>query len=123
VQLVQWETYGKVWRLHFLPAGTTCTAQLSSIEPAVDVDFDTGGQSKVPLTGTTIPNIGVGFYPEHRPDIGAFTANSGVTLTFTHVDSAPGNRWTGHLKVDELTFNSDKYSFEGPIDAKVCPPG
>jgi hypothetical protein len=39
------------------------------------------------------------------------------------VDSAPGNRWTGHLKVDELTFNSDKYSFEGPIDAKVCPPG
>ncbi len=123
VQLVQWETTESIWRLHFLPAGTTCEDELSSVRPAVGADFDTGGQSKLPAVGVALTGVGIVFTPKDRPDIGAFTANAGVTIRFDRVDPTPGGHWTGQVSVNEVKENNDTYSFAETIDATVCKPG
>lgn len=123
VQLVQWETTESIWRLHFLPAGTTCKDELSSVRPAVGADFDTGGQSKLPVTGVPLTDVGIVFTPKDRPDIGAFTDNAGVMLRFDRVEPSPGGHWAGHVSADEVTVNNDTYSFSATIDATVCAPG
>lgn len=123
VQLVQWETTEKVWRMHFLLGGHTCSDGLASLRPAVGIDFNTGAEDKVPAVGTTTTGVGVAFIPKDRHDIGVFTVNSGITLELDKVDAKPGGHWTGHLKVDQYQDGSDTYSYDAPIDALVCQPG
>jgi len=120
---VQWEALSQTWRLHILEGKHSCSEDLPSIEPEVGIDFSLAADAPitVPPTGSST-TVGVVFVPKDRPDVGAFTTTSGVTLQIDRDDATPGGRWTGHLKVEQFSSGSDTYAFDGGIDAEVCKP-
>lgn len=122
-QLVQLDTDQHVWRLHVLTGSHDCSDDLAALRPAVGIDWEAPASSpSPPTTGTARNGVGVVFVPARRTDYGTMTVSSGVEVVLERVESAPGGRWSGHLRVDPVTAEGVTFSFDGPIDALVCPP-
>jgi hypothetical protein len=123
-QFVQFDALANMWRLHITDASHTCTDDLASIRPAVGIDFiqPADAAATPPRIGTTTDGLGVVFIPADRnATFGPLTTTSGVTLTVDHDDLDVGRRWVGHLRVEPFEQDGLQFSYDGDLDAEVCP--
>lgn len=122
-QFVQFDTLANLWRLHIVDGEHSCADDLASIRPAVGIDFlQPTEQAATPPRIGTHEGLGVVFIPADRTSTnGPATTTDGVTLTVEHNPLDPGQRWTGHLTVKSFDVDGLTNTFDGRIDAEVCP--
>lgn len=107
--------------IYLFPTKVACNGIAFADPPYVEVIVDTAGSPLIvgkPSLQNGKAFVQVEFHPSTIDKY--FAIQPGASVTFTHVDPAPGSKWHGSVTVKRQRFEGHLFSYNGTFAARWC---